>query len=80
MVGEEKVVSDVVVVAYTELLILYIDTEIPIDSITRESYVPGNMRLIYGNGEMFTYEIKKEKEGIKGRGNSSWGKPKKVQH
>ena len=40
------------------------------------------MEIIYGNGENFSYEFKKEKngekkEGIKGRGNSSWQQPKK---
>ena len=74
---EERIMSDVVAVAHTGLPILYINTEIPIDSITKEEYVHGNMMLVYENGEKFTYEFKTEKEGIKGRGNSSWGKPKK---
>ena len=75
--GDEKVLSNIVAVAYTGLPILYINTKIPIDSVTKDSYVLGDMRLLYEGGETFAYEFKKEKEGIKGRGNSSWGKPKK---
>ena len=80
--GDESVASDVVVAAYTGLPTLRINTETPIDSITKEEYVLGTMEIIYGNGEIFSYEFKKEKngekkEGIKGRGNSSWQQPKK---
>ena len=81
-VGEESVVSDVVAVAYTGLPILYLNTEIPIQDITKEEYVFGKMELIYESGEKFSYTFKKEKdgekkEGVKGRGNTSWGMPKK---
>ena len=63
--------------AYTGLPVLYLDTEVETNQITRDNYVKGTMKIVseeYGN---FSYEFKKEKEGIKGRGNSSWGMPKK---
>ena len=63
--------------AYTGLPVLYLDTEVETNQITRDNYVKGSLKIIseeYGN---FSYEFKKEKEGIKGRGNSSWGMPKK---
>ena len=80
--GNESIVSNVAVVAYTGLPILYVNTEVPITSVTKTDYAFGNMRIIYENGDEFFYEFKKEengekKEGIKGRGNSSWVKPKK---
>lgn len=80
--GDESVTSDIVVVAYTGLATLYINTEIPTNDITRDEYVFGDMKLIYESGEEFTYiflteKDGKKKEGIKGRGNSSWSMPKK---
>ena len=81
-IGEEKVTSNVVVVANTGLPVLYINTEVPIGKITKDEYVFGDMKLVYENGEEFAYEFKKikdgeKKEGVKGRGNTSWGMPKK---
>ena len=78
----ETVISDVAVVANTGLPVLYINTNDPIENITKDEYVFGDMELVYENGENFSYVFKKEKdgekkEGIKGRGNTSWGKPKK---
>lgn len=80
--GSEHVTSDVVVVAYTGLPILYLNTDLPIEDITKEEYVFGKMELVYESGEKFSYTFKKEKdgekkEGVKGRGNSSWAMPKK---
>ncbi|MBP5369591.1 MAG: CotH kinase family protein [Bacteroidales bacterium] len=73
--------SDVVAAAHTGLPILYINTEIPLSSITKDEYAFGNMKLVSGT-DVFDYAFKKEKngekkEGIKGRGNSSWNEPKK---
>ena len=81
-VGEESVTSKVAAVAYTGLPLLYINTEVPIGKITKDEYVFGDMKLVYENGEEFAYEFKKikdgeKKEGVKGRGNSSWDMPKK---
>ena len=80
--GEESVTSDVAAVAYTGLPVLYINTEVPMEDITKEVYVFGNMKLVYEDGTNFAYEFKKEKngekkEGIKGRGNSTWLMDKK---
>ena len=74
--------SDIVAAAYTGLPVLYLDTEIPTSEITRESYVLGSFKMVseqYGTQEYTFNKIKdgKAKEGIKGRGNSSWGMPKK---
>ncbi len=69
--------SKVVSVAYTGLPVVQIDLNTSIGLITKETYVQGSMKIIsetYGN---FSYEFVKEKEGLKGRGNSSWGMPKK---
>lgn len=83
-VGEVSVTSDVAAVAYTGLPLLYINTEVPIASITKDAYVFGDMKLIYESGEEFSYTFTKtdkttgeKKEGVKGRGNSSWSRPKK---
>ena len=80
--GEESVTSDVAAVAYTGLPVLYINTEIPMEEITKDVYVFGNMKLVYEDGTNFAYEFKKEKngekkEGIKGRGHSTWQMAKK---
>ena len=79
---EMPVFTDVVAVAYTGLPTLYINTEIPTKDITKTEYAFGDMKLIYESGEEFTYTFKTEKdgekkEGIKGRGNTSWSMPKK---
>ncbi|MBQ3691148.1 MAG: CotH kinase family protein [Bacteroidales bacterium] len=80
--GNESITSDVVAVAYTGLATLYINTIIPTNDITKEEYVFGDIKLIYESGEEVSYTFKTEKngekkEGIKGRGNSSWTDPKK---
>ena len=81
-VGEETVTSDVAAVAYTGLPVLYINTEIPMEEITKEEYVFGDIKLVYEDGSDFTYTFEKIKdgeknEGIKGRGNSTWQMAKK---
>ena len=82
-VGEESVTSEVAAVACTGLPVLYINTEIPKENIGKEEYVFGGMRLAYGNGSNdFVYTFMKEKngekkEGIKGRGNTTWQMDKK---
>ena len=84
-IGSEEKQSAVAAVAYTGLPILYLDTgEVPTSSITRDAYVLGSLRIVseqYGNLDYtFTKTDKdtgKVKEGIKGRGNSSWAMPKK---
>ena len=80
--GEESVTSDVAAVAYTGLPVLYINTEIPMEEITKEEYVFGDIKLVYEDGTDFTYTFEKikdgeKKEGIKGRGNSTWQMAKK---
>ena len=80
--GEESVTSDVAAVAYTGLPVLYINTEVPMEDITKEVYVFGDMKLVYADGTTFKYEFKKEKngekkEGFKGRGNTTWLMDKK---
>lgn len=76
-------ISDVVSVAYTGLPVVYVNTgDTATSEITKEAYVLGNLEIIseeYGN---FSYNFTKvkngvAKEGIKGRGNTSWGMPKK---
>ena len=77
--------SNVVSVAYTGLPTLYLNSGgIATEAITRDEYVLGSFKLIsdqYGTLEYtFTKVDKKDgkvKEGIKGRGNSSWDFPKK---
>jgi hypothetical protein len=60
--GEESVTSDVAAVAYTGLPVLYLNTEIPMEEITKDVYVFGNMKLVYEDGTNFAYEFKKEKK------------------
>ena len=82
-VGEESVTSDVAAVAYTGLPVLYLNTEVSMEEITHDAYVFGTMKLAYGNDSAdFTYTFSKEKkgekkEGIKGRGNTTWLMDKK---
>ena len=81
--GEESVTSDVAAVAYTGLPVLYLNTEVSMEEITHDAYVFGTMKLAYGNDSAdFTYTFSKEKkgekkEGIKGRGNTTWLMDKK---
>ncbi len=70
-------ISDVVSVACTGLPTLYLDTNVATSAITRDAYVLGSMKLISQEYGDFSYTFSKAKEGIKGRGNSSWGMPKK---
>ena len=82
-VGEESVTSDVAAVAYTGLPVLYLNTEVSMEEITQDAYVFGTMKLAYGNdSDDFTYTFSREKnrekkEGIKGRGNTTWLMDKK---
>lgn len=77
--------SNVVSVAYTGLPTLYLNTgDVATKSITKEEYVLGSFKLISDQYGTFEYNFKKVdkkdgkvKEGIKGRGNTSWGMPKK---
>ncbi|WP_022932484.1 CotH kinase family protein [Treponema bryantii] len=70
-------------VACTGLPVLYISTgDVATSSITKDSYCTGNFRLVTEDYGITEYRFKKikngvVKEGIKGRGNSSWGMPKK---
>ena len=70
-------ISDVVSVACTGLPTLYLDTNVATGAITRDAYVLGSMKLISEEYGDFSYTFSKAKEGVKGRGNSSWGMPKK---
>ena len=50
--------------------------------VTKETYVFGYIDIDYQNDESFTYVFSKEengikKEGVKGRGNSSWARTNK---
>ena len=82
-VGEERVTSEVAAVAYTGLPVLYLNTDVSMEEITHDAYVFGTMKLAYGNDSAdFTYTFSKEKkgekkEGIKGRGNTTWLMDKK---
>ncbi len=77
--------SDVVSVAYTGLPTLYLDTgDTTTSEITQDSYFLGSFKIISEQYGTFEYEFTKTdkttgktKEGIKGRGNSSWTMPKK---
>lgn len=80
---EKSIVSNIVSVAFTGLPTLFLNTgETPTNEITRENYVLGTFKLISENFSTVEYKFSKIKdgkikEGIKGRGNSSWGMPKK---
>ncbi|WP_022932613.1 CotH kinase family protein [Treponema bryantii] len=64
--------------AYTGLPTLYLNTgDVPISAITREEYVLGTFKLMGEGITTVEYTFEKNKEGIKGRGNSSWNMPKK---
>ena len=70
--------SRVAAVAYTGLPALYLDLDRPLASITKDDYALGKMRIAQPDGTEFEYEFTKSgKEGIKGRGNSSWRLDKK---
>lgn len=71
-------VSPVMTVAYTGLPALYLDLDRPLASVTKDDYALGKMCIVQPDGTEFEYEFTKSgKEGIKGRGNSSWGMEKK---
>ena len=75
--------STVASVAYTGLPVVYVETgDTATGDITKEAYVLGSFKLIsetYGTTEYTFSKVKNgvAKEGIKGRGNSTWGMPKK---
>ncbi|MBP5457166.1 MAG: CotH kinase family protein [Paludibacteraceae bacterium] len=73
----ETIFSRVAMAAYTGLPTVYIDIDIPMEQITRESYVLGSLKVVSEGKDTFQYEFTKTedgivKEGIKGRGNSTW--------
>ena len=70
-------ISNVVSVACTGLPVVYFDLNEPLSSVTKTAYVQGKMSIISADYDDFSYEFTVEKEGIKGRGNSSWSQPKK---
>ena len=70
-------VSDVVSVACTGRPVVYFDLNEPLSSVTKTAYVQGKMSIISADYDDFSYEFTVEKEGIKGRGNTSWSQPKK---
>lgn len=71
-----SIYSDIVAVAYTGLPLIKIDTgDISTSQITRENYVPCSIIITQPDGSENEYQL--TKKGIKGRGNSSWGMPKK---
>ena len=70
--------SRVAAVAYTGLPTLYLDLDRPLASVTKNDYALGKMRIVQPDGTEFEYDFTKSgKEGIKGRGNSSWTYDKK---
>ncbi|MBO4804585.1 MAG: CotH kinase family protein [Paludibacteraceae bacterium] len=80
----ENLYSRIAMAAYTGLPTLFVDIAIPMEEVTRETYVLGALRLVSEGKEIFKYDFSKTedgiaKEGIKGRGNSTWleGKVKK---
>ena len=80
--GEETVTSEVATAAYTGIPTLFINTQVPMTDVTKETYVFGYIDIDYQNDESFTYVFSKEenginKEGVKGRGNSSWARTNK---
>ncbi|MBP5457167.1 MAG: CotH kinase family protein [Paludibacteraceae bacterium] len=74
----ESITSDVAVVAYTGLPTVYIDIDVPLEQVTKESYVLGSMKVVSEGMDTYQYKFYKTdkdgmaKEGIKGRGNSTW--------
>lgn len=71
-----SIYSDIVAVAYTGLPLIKIDTgDTSTSQITRENYVPCSIIITQPDGSENEYQL--TKKGIKGRGNSSWGMPKK---
>lgn len=68
--------SKIYAVAYTGLPTLYINTKgVEISSVTKENYVPVDFNLVMSDGTNIEKQL--TKKGLKGRGNSSWGFPKK---
>lgn len=82
-VKSASVISNVVSVAYTGLPTLYLNTgDTPTSAITKDEYELGDFKLIKEGSSPIEYTFSKikdgeKKEGIKGRGNSSWTMPKK---
>ncbi len=77
------VISEIVSVAYTGLPTLYLNTyDVETSEITKDDYCFGDFKLISEDYGIINYTFSKEKngekkEGIKGRGNTSWSMPKK---
>ncbi len=82
-IPEKAVFSSITTVANTGLPTLIIDTNnVPTSKIDKDSYVLGSFRMVseqFGTEEYTFSKVKngENKEGIKGRGNSSWNMPKK---
>ncbi|MBR2359022.1 MAG: CotH kinase family protein [Bacteroidaceae bacterium] len=76
--GEEKTFFFILrVKSFTGLPVVYIDTENAVDITSKDDYVNGFIRIVEdietrASGDIFESAIK-----IKGRGNSTWGMPKK---
>ncbi len=73
--GKEKAYT-VKLVSFTGLPVVYIDTKgVPIDS--KDNYVAASIRIVDNNGLRLSSIFENDKLEIKGRGNSTWGMPKK---
>ncbi len=77
--------SDLVCVVYTGLPTIYLNTgNTPTSEITKETYCLGSLKIVDAQYDTLQYSFTKKdkttgkaKEGVKGRGNSSWNMPKK---
>ena len=72
----ESVLSDVVIVAYTGLPTVYIDTPNGVAITSKEDWVKKSTLSISGASDN-SWTIDGIETSIRGRGNSTWGQPKK---
>lgn len=73
----QTVTSNVIAAAYTGLPIIRLNTDCLTSEITKDEYIQGDIEILSDDYNFEKYTFTKKKEGVKGRGNSSWGMPKK---
>lgn len=71
--GEERIY--VVTVCYSDLPIVYVNTKNNAEITSKDDWVKNNLMVIGNTGGV--YDVEYEDINIKGRGNSTWGFPKK---
>lgn len=75
-VGEDSIISNIAIVAYTGLPVLYVNTPGAVEIRSKKNWTEG-ATLSLVNAEKESWNFENMTMSIRGRGNTTWGQPKK---